>query len=173
MEVQHHHHPGRQVKQVFIWAIAVSYSAWNSLLLLGMIVPDIFLLAVGMGRLVELVDLLTGMIKPTEDSLPKRYQIRQPQWFTALGVKNPAGCFSSDFSAWWCSDTELLVSDEWEVIGLPLNGTVLWHISYSTVHTLCQARPLPTSIQLIYLFLIHLLSALHSGGRASGNNSLL
>lgn len=43
-----------------------------SLLVLRMTVPDIFLLAVGMGRLVELVDLLTGVIKPTEDSLPKK-----------------------------------------------------------------------------------------------------
>lgn len=96
-----------------------------SLLVLGMTLPDIFLLAFRMGRLVELVDLLTGVIKPTEDSLPKKYQIRQPQWFPALGVKNPAGCFSSSFSALRCSDTKLLVSDEWEVTGLPLNGTVL------------------------------------------------
>lgn len=47
--------------------------------MLGMTVPDIFLLVVGMGRLVELEDLLTGVIKPTEDSLPKKYSIRQPQ----------------------------------------------------------------------------------------------
>lgn len=46
-----------------------------SLLVLGMTVPDIFLLAVKMGRFVELVDLLTGIIKPAEDSLPKMYQI--------------------------------------------------------------------------------------------------
>lgn len=83
-----------------------------SLLVLGMTVPDIFLLAVGMGRLVDLMDLLTGVIKPTKDSLPKKYRIRQPQWFTALGVKNPAGCFSSDFSAWRCSEVELLAGSE-------------------------------------------------------------
>lgn len=83
-----------------------------SLLVLGMTVPDIFLLTVGMGRLVELVDLLTGVIKPTKDSLPKKYRIRQPQWFTALGVKNAAGCFSSDFSAWRCSEVELLPGGE-------------------------------------------------------------
>lgn len=62
---------------------SVLFSLEFSLFVLGMTVPDIFLLAVEMGRFVELVDLLTGMIKPAEDSLPKKYQIRQQQWFPA------------------------------------------------------------------------------------------
>lgn len=57
---------------IYISNSSVLLSLEFSLLVLGMTVPDIFLLAVGMGRLVELVDLLTGVIKPTEDSLPKK-----------------------------------------------------------------------------------------------------
>ncbi|KAF4791824.1 hypothetical protein TURU_127068 [Turdus rufiventris] len=45
---------------------------------------------VGMGRLVECVGLLTGVIKPIEDSLPKKYQIMQPQWFTTLDKDLPS-----------------------------------------------------------------------------------
>lgn len=59
---------------------SVLFSLEFSLLVLGMSVPDILLLAVGMGRFVELVELLTGVIKPTEDGLPKKCCIRQPWW---------------------------------------------------------------------------------------------
>ena len=53
-----------------------------SLLVLRMTVQDLFLSAVGMGQPVELVHLLTGVIKPVEDSLAEKYQSRQPQWCT-------------------------------------------------------------------------------------------
>lgn len=75
-----------------------------SLLVLGMTVQDLFLSAVGMGELVELVHLLTGEIKPVEDSLAKKYQSRQPRRCTSLRGRNPAVCFSSDFTAGKCSD---------------------------------------------------------------------
>lgn len=83
-----------------------------SLLVLEVTMQDLFLSAVGMGELAELVHLLTGVIKSVEDSLPERYQSRQPQQGTALGVRNPAVCFSSDFTAGRCSDTDLLVMNE-------------------------------------------------------------
>lgn len=76
-----------------------------SLLVLGMTVQDLFLSAVGMGELVELVHLLTGVIKAVEDSLAEKYQSRQPWRCTALRGRNPAVCFSADFTAGRCSDT--------------------------------------------------------------------
>lgn len=145
-----------------------------SLLVLGMTLPDIFLLAFRMGRLVELVDLLTGLIKPTEDSLPKKYQIRQPQWFPAPGVTNPAGCFSSSFSALDVQTLSflLVMNEKWQVFHL-MGQFFVWHISYSVVYILCQDKPVPASSLLIYFLLIHLLSALHSGSGPSLNTSLL
>lgn len=83
-----------------------------SLLVLGMTVQDLFLPAVGTGELVELVHLLTGVIKSVEDSLPEKCQSSQPQWGTALRVRNPAVCFSSNCTAGRCSDTDLLACDE-------------------------------------------------------------
>lgn len=83
-----------------------------SLLVMGMTLQDLFLLAVAMEELVELVHLLTGVIKPVEDSLPEKYWSTQPLWCTAVRVGNPAGCFSSDFTAWRCSDADLLACDE-------------------------------------------------------------
>lgn len=61
-----------------------------SLLVLAMTVQDLFLMDVGMGELVELAHLLTGVIKSVEDSLPEKYQSRHPQGRTTLRVRNPA-----------------------------------------------------------------------------------
>lgn len=54
---------------IYMSGHSVLLSLEFSLLVLGIIVPDIYLLGVGMGRLLELLDLLTGVIRPTEDSV--------------------------------------------------------------------------------------------------------
>lgn len=64
-----------------------------SLLVLGMTVPDIFLLAVEMGRFVELVDLLTGMIKPAEDTLPKNIPDQAATVVSCPGSKESSRLF--------------------------------------------------------------------------------
>lgn len=65
-----------------------------------------------MGELVELGHLLAGVIRSVEDSLPEKYQSRQPQPGAALRVRSPAVCFSSGFAAGRCSETDLLACVE-------------------------------------------------------------